>query len=218
MLANACFLELELKTDFEVAAGSGVPRAAIWIFAGADISVELVEDVIQATEYGDVRANLIVGSQVPNPVIGIVSHSWLAGAAVTVHDTSAIEGGCEFVGLIIDTDIQCAFWKLSIQIDVEGIFGTVDVEIRITEAGAPVFIELLVQGNIKSCGICFSHIAIFAGKGIWIGHDPSDLILCMLAENAEGAGQAVAEFMVYAPFKGIAFFWIKIWIAVISGI
>ena len=40
----------------------------------------------------------------------------------------------------------------------------------------------------------------------------------MLAENAEGAGKAVIEFVVYAPFKGIAFFWIKIWIAVISGI
>ena len=144
MLANACFLELELKTDLEVAAGSGVPRAAIWIFAGTDISVELVKDVVQTTEYGDFRANLIVGSQVPNPVIGIVSHSGLVGAAVTVHDTSAIEGGCEFVGLIIDTDIQCAFWKFSILIDVGGVFCTVDVEIRITEAGAPVFIELLV--------------------------------------------------------------------------
>lgn len=120
--------------------------------------------------------------------------------------------------MIIDTDIQCAFWKLSIQIDVEVIFCTVDVEIRITEAGTPVFIELLVQGNIKSCGICFSRIAIFTGKGNWIGLDPSNLIFGMLAENAEGAGKAVAEFVVYAPFKGIAFFRIKIWIAVISGI
>ena len=97
MLANARFLELELKTDFEVAAGRGVPRAAIWIFAGTDISVELVKDVVQTTEYGDFRANLIVGSSVPNPVIGIISHSWLAGATVTIHDTSAVEGGCEFI-------------------------------------------------------------------------------------------------------------------------
>lgn len=74
MLAHACSLELELETDLEVAAGSGVPVFSIRTAGSADISVELVEDVIQTTEYGDVRANLIVGSQVPNPVIGIVAH------------------------------------------------------------------------------------------------------------------------------------------------
>ena len=117
VLANACSLELELKTNLEVATGSGVPVFSIRTAGSADIGVELVKDVVHSGKEGGFFSELVVGSQIPYPVIGIVAHFIVGFVAIAVHDAATVEGSIELVSGITNIDIKCAFRKCSVTVD-----------------------------------------------------------------------------------------------------
>ena len=146
-MANACSLELELKTDLEVASRSGVPRA-VRILRASDVGIELVENVIYFGKEGGFFSELVVGSQIPYPVIGIVSHSWLAGFSVTVHDAATVEGSIELVSGITNIDIKCAFRKFSVTVDVFSRL-SLHMEIGVTNAGIPMMAEIFVPDRVS---------------------------------------------------------------------
>lgn len=195
VLANACSLELELKTDLEVAAGSGVPRA-VRILRASDVCVELVEDVIYSGKEGGFFSELVVGSQIPYPVIGIVSHSWLAGFAVTVHDAATVEGSIELVSGITNIDIKCAFRKFSVTVDVFSRL-SLHMEIGVTNAGIPMMAEIFIQIEREAIDIGFA--------GVFISIAILDEIFGMGVENIECSGQSIAEIVINTEFNSIAF-------------
>ena len=207
MLAHACFLELELEADLEVTAGSGVP-SAIRIFAGTDISVELVEDIVYFGEESGFFGELVVGSQIPYPVVGIVSHSWLFGAAVTIHDAATVEGSIELVSGITNIDIKCAFRKFSVTVDVLSRL-SLHMEIGVTNAGIPMLAEIFVQIEREAIDVSFPGIFI-SGSGATELNE----VFGMGMENVKCACESITEFMVCAKFKGVTFFWVQIFVSV----
>ena len=195
MLANARSLELELKTDLEVTTGSGVPRA-VRILRASDVCVELVEDVIYSGKEGGFFSAPVVGSQIPYPVIGIVSHSWLAGFAVTVHDAATVEGSIELVSGITNIDIKCALRKFSVTVDVFSRL-SLHMEIGVTNAGIPMMAEIFIQIEREAIDIGFA--------GVFISIAILDEIFGMGVENIECSGQSIAEIVINTEFNSIAF-------------
>ena len=205
MLANACSLELELKTDLEVAAGSGVPRA-VRILRASDVGVELIEDVIYLSEESCFFGELVVGSQIPYPVVGVVSHGWTFSTTVTIHDAATVEGSIELVSGITNIDIKCAFRKFSVTVDVLSRL-SLHMEIGITNAGIPMLAEIFVQIEREAIDVSF--------PGIFIsGATELNEVFGMGMENVKCACESITEFMVCAKFKGVTFFWVQIFVSV----
>ena len=201
VLANACFLELELKTDLEVAAGSGVPVVIVcWIsiraVGSADIGVELVKDVVHSGKEGGFFGELVVGSQIPYPVVGIVAHFGVGFVAVAVHDAATVEGSIELVSGITNSDIKCAFRKFSVTVDVFSRL-SLHMEIGVTNAGIPMMAEIFVQIEREAIDIGFA--------GVFISIAILDEIFGMGVENIECSGQSIAEIVINTEFNSIAF-------------
>ena len=111
---------------------------------GADVRVELVKDVVHSGKEGGFFCELIVGSQIPYPVISVVAHFILAFVTIAVHDAATVEGSIELVSGITNIDIKCAFGKGSVTVDVLSRH-SLHMEIGVTNAGIPMLVEIFIQ-------------------------------------------------------------------------
>ena len=165
-LANACLFELELKTDLEVAPRSGVPllriiACGIRAKGGADVRVELVKDVVHSGKEGGFFGELVVGNQIPYPVISVVAHFIVVFVAIAVHDAATGQIGVELVCLIAYVDIECAFRDHAIVVDVIGFCGCWTMDKCVSDTGVPVLAEFFIEIEAEAIDIGFASVNWF---------------------------------------------------------
>ena len=153
-----------------------------------------IKDIIDTTKYSNIFAYAIVSADISQPVC--FTWKYIICCTRTIDNTTNIQMSIPFSIVVIKACVNSMFWYISITVCFAS-WCCIDMSIRIAKTCGQVISQLFTHIRIDATSFFSVKIAILTCEVCRISHNPTDLILCTTAKEAEITIPSFTEFMVY---------------------